>query len=155
MTSQIEDWDKDKVTGLMRKACLADLRAMGVSLLKLTFIQAEWGHSNRNYARESLQVDMNAQAKAAGFARDFRQHHYLGRADIAVPRAWYCALLPGLTNLLVCRRGLYWSVQNHFRSVWGGFVHTKNINAKKHIDLCFTCYIVGITLIFSIHNMGF
>ncbi len=38
--------------------------------------------------------------KAAGFAKDFREHHYLGRAEVPVPRAWYNALLPGLTNLL-------------------------------------------------------
>ena len=46
----------------------------------------------RNYARESLQVEMKPQAKATGFVRDF--HHYLGRADIAVPKAWYDALMP-------------------------------------------------------------
>ena len=101
MTSQIEGWDKSKVTGLMRKTCVADLRAVGVSTAEVDF-HSGWngGTQDRNYARESLQADMNAQAKAAGFARDFRQHHYLGRADIAVPKAWYNALLPGLTSLL-------------------------------------------------------
>jgi len=101
ITSQIEGWDKSKVTGLMQKTCVADLRAVGVSTAEVDF-HSGWngGTQDRNYARESLQADMNAQAKAAGFARDFRQHHYLGRADIAVPKAWYNALLPGLTSLL-------------------------------------------------------
>ena len=31
MTSQIEGWDKDKVTGLMRKICVAETRAAGAS----------------------------------------------------------------------------------------------------------------------------
>ena len=69
--------------------------------LKLTF-HSGWneGTQDRNYARESLQADMKEQAKAAGFVRDFRQHHYLGREDIPVPKAWKDALLPGLTSLL-------------------------------------------------------
>ncbi len=58
------------------------------------------GTQDRNYARESLQADMKAQAKAAGFVKDFREHHYLGRADIYVPEAWHNALLPGLQVLL-------------------------------------------------------
>jgi len=53
-----------------------------------------------NYARESLQADRKAQAKAAGFVKDFREYHYLGRADIYVPEAWHNALLPGLQVLL-------------------------------------------------------
>jgi len=54
------------------------------------------GTQDKNYARESMQADMEAQAKAAGFVKDFREHHYLGRADICVPEAWHNALLPGL-----------------------------------------------------------
>ena len=36
MTTQIEGWDKDKVTGLMWKTCGADTRAAGQSLLTTT-----------------------------------------------------------------------------------------------------------------------
>ncbi len=43
---------------------------------------------------------MKAQAKAAGLVKDFRQHHYIGRADTSVPETWYNALLPGLESLL-------------------------------------------------------
>jgi len=58
------------------------------------------GTQDRHYARESLQADMKAQAKAAGFVKDFCEHHYLGRADVHVPEAWHNALLPGLHALL-------------------------------------------------------
>ncbi|KAL0022411.1 hypothetical protein WJX77_009340 [Trebouxia sp. C0004] len=59
------------------------------------------GTQDRNYARESLQADMKAQANASGFVKDFRELHYLGRADIYVPEAWHSeALLPGLPVLL-------------------------------------------------------
>ena len=43
---------------------------------------------------------MDVVAQAAGFAKDFREHHNLGRADVTVPRDWNNALLPGLTSLL-------------------------------------------------------
>jgi len=101
VTSQIEGWDKDKVTGLMRKTCVADTRAAGASSSEVD-LHAGWinGTQDRNYARASLQTDMDIMTKAAGFAKDFREHHYLGRAEVPVPRAWYNALLPGLTNFL-------------------------------------------------------
>ena len=101
ITGQIKGWDKSKVTGLLRKTCVENLRAADASKAEVDF-HSGWngGTQYRNYARESLQADMKAQAKAAGFVKDFRQHHYLGRADIYVPEAWYNALLPGLKSLL-------------------------------------------------------
>jgi len=108
MTSQIEGWldaedmwSKDKVTGLMRKTCGADTRAAGASSTEVDN-HCGWnnGTQDRNCARASLQTDVNVVAKAAGFAKDFREHHHLGRAAVPVPRAWYDALLPGLTTLL-------------------------------------------------------
>ncbi len=64
MTSQIEGWDKDKVTGLMRKTCVADTRAAGASSSEVD-LHAGWnnGTQDRNYARASLQTDMNVVAK--------------------------------------------------------------------------------------------
>ena len=101
ITGQIQGWDKSKVTGLLRKTCVETLRAADASKAEVDF-HGGWngGTQDRNYARESLQADMKAQAKAAGFVKDFREHHYLGRADIHVPEAWHNALLPGLQALL-------------------------------------------------------
>ncbi len=101
MTSQIEGWDKDKVTGLMRKICVAETRAAGASSSQVD-LHGGWtnGTQDRNYARASLQATMDAITKAAAFTKDFREHHYLGRAELPVPKAWYNALLPGLTPLL-------------------------------------------------------
>ena len=101
ITSQIEGWDKDKVTGLMRKTCVAETRAAGASSSQVDLLGG-WlnGTQDRNYARASLQTTMDVITKAAGFAKDFREHHYLGRAEVPVPRDWYNALLPGLTTLL-------------------------------------------------------
>ncbi len=101
MTSQIDGWDKDKVTGLMRKTCVAETRAAGASSSQVD-LHGGWinGTQDRNYARASLQATMDVITKAAGFSKDFREHHYLGRAEVPVPRAWYNALLPGLTPLL-------------------------------------------------------
>jgi len=89
------------VTGLLRKTCVENLRAADASKAEVDF-HSGWngGTQDRNYARESLQADMKAQAKAAGFVKDFREHHYLGRADIYVPEAWHNALLQGLQVLL-------------------------------------------------------
>ena len=93
ITHEIPGWDKEKQSGLMRKTCTMTLLEAGASKAEVDF-HLGWddGTQPRNYARESLQVDMKPQAKAAGFARDF--HYYLGRADIAVPKAWYDALMP-------------------------------------------------------------
>ena len=86
------------VTGLMRKTCVAETRAAGASSSQVDLLGG-WlnGTQDRNYARASLQTCIT---KAAGFAKDFREHHYLGRAEVPVPRDWYNALLPGLTTLL-------------------------------------------------------
>ncbi len=64
MTSQIEDWDKHKVTGLMRKTGGADTRAAGAITVEN---HCGWsnGTQDRNYARASLQTDMNIVTKAA------------------------------------------------------------------------------------------
>ncbi|DBA76111.1 TPA: hypothetical protein ACH3X1_009854 [Trebouxia sp. C0004] len=101
MTSQIEGWDKDKVTGLMRKTCVAETRAAGASSSQVD-LHSGWINctQDRNYARASLQATMDVITTAAGFTKDFREHHYLGRAELPVPKAWYNALLPGLTPLL-------------------------------------------------------
>ena len=89
------------MTGLLRKTCVETLRAADASKAEVDFYGG-WngGTQDRKYARESLQADMKAQAKAAGFVKDFREHHYLGRADTHVPEAWHNALLPGLQALL-------------------------------------------------------
>ena len=107
MTSQVEGWDKDKVTGLMRKTCVADTRAAGASASDVS-LQCGWinGTQDRSYARATLQATMDVMTKAAGFVRDFPEHHYLGRAEVPVPRNWYDALLPGLTSLLDTISGL-------------------------------------------------
>jgi len=72
VSSQIEGWDKDKVTGLMRKTCVADTRAAGASSSEVD-LHAGWinGTQDRNYARASLQTTMDVMTKAAGFAKDF------------------------------------------------------------------------------------
>ncbi|DBA90927.1 TPA: hypothetical protein ACH3X1_016137 [Trebouxia sp. C0004] len=100
MTRQIEGWDKDKVTGLLRKTCIAETRAAGASSSQVD-LHGGWinGTQDRNYARASLQATMDVITKAAGFTKDFREHHYPGRAEVPVPKAWYDALLPGLTPL--------------------------------------------------------
>ncbi len=101
ITGQIKGWNKSKVTGLLCKKCTADLRASGLGSATVNFhIGWNGGTQDRSYARESLQSDMDAQAKAAGFIKDVREHHYVGRADVCVPKAWYDVLLPGLTSLL-------------------------------------------------------
>ena len=89
------------MTGLLRKTCVETLRAADASKAEVNF-HGGWngGTQDRHYARESLQADMKAQAKAAGFVKEFCEHHYLGRADIHVPEAWHNALLPGLQALL-------------------------------------------------------
>ena len=101
MTGKIEGWDKDKVTGLMRKTRVAETRAAGASSSQVD-LHGGWinGTQDRNYARASLQATMDVITKAAGFTKDFREHHYVGRAEVLVPRAWYNILLPGLTPLL-------------------------------------------------------
>ena len=63
-------------------------------------LEQSFGPSGPSLAVESLQADMKAQAKAAGFVKDFREYLYLGRADIHVPEARHNALLPGLRVLL-------------------------------------------------------
>ena len=75
------------------------------------------GTQDRNYARESLQADMKAQAKAAGFVKDFREHHYLGRADIYVPEAWHNALLPGVQVLLDAVLDLLYGVRETLQCI--------------------------------------
>ena len=64
VSSQTEGWDKDKVTGLMQKTCVADTRAAGASSSEVD-LHAGWinGTQDRNYARASLQTDMNVVAK--------------------------------------------------------------------------------------------
>ena len=44
-------------------------------------------------SKHKTEPDMTAQAKAAGLVKDFREHHYLRRADIHVLEAWHNALL--------------------------------------------------------------
>jgi len=101
MTSQTEGWDKDKVTGLMRKTCVAETRAAGASNSQVGLLGG-WinGTQDRNYARATLQTTMDVVTQAAGFAKDFQEHHHLGRAEVPVPRAWHNALLPGLTSVM-------------------------------------------------------
>jgi len=101
ITSQIEGWDKDKVTGLMRKTCVAETRAAGASSSEVG-LHCGWtnGTQDRSYARASLQTTMDVITKGAGFAKDFRKHHHLGRAEVPVPRGWHNALLPGLTSVM-------------------------------------------------------
>jgi len=101
MTSQTEGWDKDKVTGLMRKTCVAETRAAGASNSQVD-LHCGWinGTQDRSYARASLQTTMDVITKGAGFAKDFREHRHLGRAEVPVPRAWHNALLPGLTSVM-------------------------------------------------------
>ena len=72
MTSQIEGWDRDKVTGLMRKTCVADTRTARASSSEVD-LHGGWnnGTQDRNYARASLQTSMDVMTKAAGFAKDF------------------------------------------------------------------------------------
>ena len=72
VSSQTEGWDKDKVTGLMQKTCVADTRAAGASSSEVD-LHAGWinGTQDRNYARVSLQTTMDVMTKAAGFAKDF------------------------------------------------------------------------------------
>jgi len=88
ITSQIKGWDKDKVTGLMRKTCVGETRAAGASSSEVG-LHCGWtnGTQDRSYARASLQTTMDVITKGAGFAKDFREHHHLGRAEVPVPRA--------------------------------------------------------------------
>jgi len=74
MRRQIEGWDKDKVTGLMRKTCVAETRAAGASSSQVD-LHGGWinGTQDRNYARASLQATMDVITKAAGFTKE---HHY-------------------------------------------------------------------------------
>lgn len=98
ITGQIQGWDKSKVTGLLRKTCVENRRAADARKAEVD-LHGGWngGTQDRRYARESLQADMKAQPKAAGFVKKNCEHHYLGRADIHVPSV---SLLPGLQALL-------------------------------------------------------
>lgn len=94
MTSQITAWDKDNMTGLMRKTCAAETRAAaaGANSAQVN-LHGGWinGAQDTNLRASSQStVNMNVIAKAAGFVKDFREHHYLGRAEVPVPRASTC-----------------------------------------------------------------
>ena len=85
----------------MRKTCVGETRAAGASSSEVG-LHCGWtnGTQDRSYARASLQTTMDVITKGAGFAKDFREHHHLGRAEVPVPRAWHNALLPGLTSVM-------------------------------------------------------
>ncbi len=72
ITGQLQGWDKSKVTGLLRKTCVETLRAADASKAEVDF-HGGWngGTQDRNYARESLQADMKAQAKQQGLSKIF------------------------------------------------------------------------------------
>ena len=64
MTSQIEGWDKDKVTGLLRKTCVAETRAAKASRSQVDLLDG-WINGT--------QATMDMVTKAAGFTKDFRE----------------------------------------------------------------------------------
>ncbi len=101
---QIEGWDKEKVTGVFCKTYTVMLRAADLGTAE-TNSHVGWaaGTQDRHCARAMLETTMSAQAKAAGYTKggdNWRQHHFLARADVPVPKAWYDALIPGLTSIL-------------------------------------------------------
>ncbi len=102
MSSHIEDWDKDKVTGLNRKTCGADTRAAGATTVDN---HCSWNNGTYWYSRPELCQSKvtnryEYSCKSSLICHRLPRAPPLRKSSCSCAKAWYNALLPGLTTLL-------------------------------------------------------